>query len=74
MPKLFKRVCALSLSVAGAAGAIQGAMVAGGATIPEWWEALLPYLLGIPAGMAFVAKLAVDGGYSEDKPKKSKKK
>lgn len=36
--------------------AIQMALTSGGATIPEWWESLYPYLIGIGAGMTATAK------------------
>ena len=32
------------------------AIVSGGGTTHEWWSDIYPYLLGIPAGAAFVAK------------------
>ena len=37
--------------------AIHVAVTTAGATEPNWWNAIYPYLVGIPAGMAFVAKM-----------------
>lgn len=56
MPKFFKRVCWLSALIGGTALAVNTAIVSGGGTAHEWWSDIYPYLLGIPAGAAFVAK------------------
>lgn len=56
MPKFFRTVCWLSALVGGTALAVNTAITSGGGTTHEWWNDIYPYLLGIPAGAAFVAK------------------
>lgn len=56
MPKFFKWVMGIGTGVAAVALAIQMALNSGGATIPEWWETLYPYLIGVGAGMTACAK------------------
>jgi hypothetical protein len=56
MPKFFARICWVCALISGTALAVNTAITAGGGTTHEWWNDLYPYLLGIPAGMAFVAK------------------
>lgn len=56
MPKFFRIICWTCALISGTALAVNTAITAGGGTTHEWWNELYPYLLGIPAGMAFVAK------------------
>ncbi len=56
MPKFFKVVLWISALISGTALAVNTAIVAGGGVTHEWWNDIYPYLIGIPAGMAFVAK------------------
>jgi hypothetical protein len=56
MPRFFARICWICALISGTALAVNTAINAGGGTTHEWWNDLYPYLLGIPAGMAFVAK------------------
>lgn len=56
MPKFFSRICWVCALVSGTALAVNTAITAGGGTPHEWWTDIYPYLLGIPAGAAFVAK------------------
>jgi len=56
MPKFFRNICWVGTLVSGTALAVNTAITAGGGTTHEWWNDIYPYLLGIPAGMAFVAK------------------
>lgn len=56
MPKFFSRICWACALVSGTALAVNTAITAGGGTPHEWWTDIYPYLLGIPAGAAFVAK------------------
>ena len=56
MPKFFKKVCWLSALVGGTALAVNTAIMSGGGSTHEWWQDIYPYLIGIPAGAAFVAK------------------
>ncbi|WP_333615549.1 hypothetical protein [Bacteroides pyogenes] len=48
----------IGTSVSGIAIAVNTAMGAAGATIPSWWSNVFPYLVGVPAGMAAISKLA----------------
>ena len=56
-PKIFRRICNICVGISTVAVAIQTALVAAGAATPAWWTDVFPYLVGIPAGMAAVAKL-----------------
>lgn len=56
MPKFFSRICWICALISGTALAVNTAILGGGGTAHEWWNDIYPYLLGVPAGMAFVAK------------------
>ena len=56
MPKFFKVILCICALVGGTALAVNTAIVTGGGVTHEWWNELYPYLIGIPAGAAFVAK------------------
>ena len=56
MPKFFKIILCICALISGTALAVNTAIVAGGGVPHEWWTEIYPYLLGIPAGAAFVAK------------------
>lgn len=56
MPRFFRNICWMGTLISGTALAINTAVAAGGGTTPVWWDDIYPYLLGIPAGAAFVAK------------------
>lgn len=56
MPRFFRVVCWLSALVGGTALAVNTAIMSGGGQTHEWWQDIYPYLIGIPAGAAFVAK------------------
>ena len=56
MPKFFRIICWSCALVSGTALAANTAIVAGGGVTHDWWNDIYPYLLGVPAGMAFVAK------------------
>lgn len=65
-PKFFKWIVRLGLAVSGTAVAIHVALVSGGAVEPAWWTDIYPYLIGVPAGMAAVAKMTrVDANVKE---------
>lgn len=55
-PIFFQWIIGIGTGMAAVALAIQMALTSGGATIPEWWESLYPYLIGIGAGMTATAK------------------
>lgn len=56
MPKFFRVVFWVCSLISGTALAVNTAILAAGGTTHEWWNDLYPYLIGIPAGMAFVCK------------------
>ncbi len=56
MPRFFSVICWCCTLISGTALAVNTAITAGGGITPQWWNDIYPYLLGIPAGMAFVAK------------------
>lgn len=56
-PKIFKWILRVSLMVSGTALAINTALTTGGAIMPLWWSTIYPYLIGVGAGAAAVAKL-----------------
>ncbi len=57
-PRFFRRVVWTGASVSGVAIAVNTALGMAGAVAPVWWNDIFPYLVGVPAGMAAVAKLA----------------
>lgn len=57
VPIFFKWIMGIGTSVAAIALAIQMSLNSAGATIPEWWETIYPYLIGIGTGMTATAKL-----------------
>ena len=56
-PLLFSRIIKIAMALNTIAIAIQTALVAAGADVPEWWASVFPYFVGFGAGMAAVAKL-----------------
>ena len=56
MPRFFRNICWTGTLISGTAITVNTAITAGGGTPHEWWSNAFPYLVGIPAGMAFVAK------------------
>ncbi len=56
MPKFFKVICWVGALISGTALAVNEAMQIGGAVAPDWWVEIYPYLVGMPAAAAFVAK------------------
>ena len=68
-PRFFKWIVRIGAVISGAALAIQASLAAGGATEPEWWTKIYPYLIALPAGMATVAKLTHDSNVDKDNSK-----
>lgn len=56
MPHFFRCICWTGSLISGTAIAVNTAILAAGGTTHEWWNDLYPYLVGVPAGAAFVAK------------------
>lgn len=71
-PAFFSNAIKIALAVSGTAVAIHTAMVQGGANEPEWWTVVYPYLIGVPAGMAAMAKFTQT--YDKPQGKSPKKK
>ena len=58
MPKFFSRVCWTCSLISGSALAANEAMQVAGIQPHQWWIDIAPYLIGVPAGMAFAAKFS----------------
>lgn len=56
MPKFFRVIFWVCSLVSGTAIAINTAIISSGGVTHDWWVDIYPYIVGIPAGMAFVAK------------------
>lgn len=56
MPKFFRIIFWICSLISGTALAANTAILAAGGTTHEWWQDIYPYLIGVPAGMAFAAK------------------
>lgn len=56
MPRFFRVIFWACSLISGTAIAVNSAILAAGGTTHEWWQNMFPYLVGIPAGMAFVCK------------------
>jgi hypothetical protein len=59
-PPFFKAVFKVCIGISSVALAIQTALSTSGAIIPDWWQFIYPYLIGVPAGMAGIAKLTIE--------------
>jgi hypothetical protein len=65
MPKFFRWIMYICALIGGTALAVNTAILAAGATPHDWWVDIFPYLIGVPAGAAFVSRFTVDGGYRD---------
>lgn len=65
MPKFFRLIMRVCICIASTATAIHVYFTHFGIQPHEWWNDVLPYLTGIPLGMALMAKFTVDGGYRD---------
>lgn len=57
-PKIAKWVRNISAGISGCALAIMTALLAAQSNIPEWFNKVYPYLIGIPAAIAFVSQFS----------------
>ena len=65
-PELFKRLINICLFISGLSLSVHTAIITAGALEPVWFADIYPYLIGIPAGIAFTSKLtAKDGNYEQ---------
>ena len=56
MPRFFKRLMWICGLISGSALAANEAMTVAGIQPHEWWTDVLPYLVGVPAGVMFACK------------------
>lgn len=56
IPVFFKWIMGIGTGIASIAFSIQMALDSSGATAPDWWVTIYPYLIGIGAGMTATAK------------------
>ncbi len=57
MPRFFKRLMWICGLISGSALAANEAMTVANIQPHEWWTDMLPYLVGVPAGVMFACKL-----------------
>lgn len=57
-PKIAKRVRNIAAGISGCALAIMTALLAAQSNVPEWFNKIYPYLIGIPAAIAFVSQFS----------------
>lgn len=57
-PKIAKRVRNVSAAISGCALAIMTALLAAQSNIPEWFNKIYPYLIGVPAAIAFISQFS----------------
>lgn len=57
-PKIAGRVRNISAFISGLALAVMTALLAAQSPIPEWFNNIYPYLIGVPAAVAFACQFA----------------
>lgn len=57
-PKIAKRIRNISAFVSGLALAVMTALLSAQSAIPEWFNAVYPYLIGVPAAIAFICQFS----------------
>lgn len=57
-PKIARWVRNVSAGISGCALAIMTALLAAQSNIPEWFTKIYPYLIGIPAAIAFISQFS----------------
>ena len=72
-PKLFRWITRVGSGIAAISLAVHLAVVGGGGVEPYWWTNIYPYLIGIPAGMAAVAKLTRENKADKEDDTRTKK-
>lgn len=66
-PKIARRVRNISAFVSGMALAVMTALLAAQSSIPEWFNKAYPYLIGIPAAIAFISQFQSNNNNDEKK-------
>ena len=72
-PRLFRWITRVGSGIAAISLAVHLAVVGGGGVEPYWWTNIYPYLIGIPAGMAAVAKLTRENKEDKEDDTRTKK-
>lgn len=57
-PKIARWVRNISAGISGCALAIMTALLAAQSPIPDWFNKTYPYLIGIPAAIAFISQFS----------------
>lgn len=57
-PKIARRIRNISAFISGASLAVMTALISAQAIIPEWFNKAYPYLIGLPAAVAFAFQFA----------------
>ncbi len=57
-PKIAKRVRNIAAGLSGCALAVMTALLAAQSDIPNWFNKIYPYLIGVPAAVAFISQFS----------------
>lgn len=57
-PKIARWVRNIAAGISGCALAIMTALLAAQSNVPEWFNKIYPYLIGIPAAIAFISQFS----------------
>lgn len=57
-PKIARWVRNISAAISGCSLAIMTALLAAQSTIPNWFNTIYPYTIGIPAAIAFISQFS----------------
>ncbi len=57
-PKIAKRVRNVAAGISGCALAVMTALLAAQSQIPDWFSKIYPYLIGVPAAIAFISQFS----------------
>lgn len=57
-PRIAKWIRNVATGISGCALAIMTALLAAQSNIPEWFNKVYPYLIGIPAAIAFISQFS----------------
>lgn len=57
-PRIAKRVRNIAAGISGCALAVMTALLAAQSQIPDWFNNIYPYLIGVPAAIAFVSQFS----------------
>lgn len=57
-PKIARRVRNIAAGISGCALAVMTALLAAQSQIPDWFSKIYPYMIGIPAAIAFISQFS----------------